>query len=49
MVEINENLEKEEVGSLGFLLRDYAPRVKMTKDKVCFPAGILLWSKERLK
>ncbi|XP_005049244.1 PREDICTED: CASP8 and FADD-like apoptosis regulator [Ficedula albicollis] len=33
MVEINENLEKEEVGSLGFLLRDYAPRMKMAKDK----------------
>lgn len=37
MVEINENLEKEEVSSLGFLLRDYAPRMKMAKDKVmCF-------------
>ncbi|XP_063018473.1 CASP8 and FADD-like apoptosis regulator [Melospiza melodia melodia] len=33
MVEINENLEKDEVGSLGFLLRDYAPRMKMVKDK----------------
>ncbi|XP_009682558.2 CASP8 and FADD-like apoptosis regulator isoform X1 [Struthio camelus] len=33
MVEINENLEKEEVNSLVFLLRDYAPRMKMTKDK----------------
>ncbi|NXQ30957.1 CFLAR regulator, partial [Alaudala cheleensis] len=33
MVEINENLEKNEVGSLGFLLRDYAPRMKMAKDK----------------
>ncbi|NWX58746.1 CFLAR regulator, partial [Promerops cafer] len=33
MVEINENLEKGEVGSLGFLLRDYAPRLKMAKDK----------------
>ncbi|XP_009282935.1 PREDICTED: CASP8 and FADD-like apoptosis regulator isoform X2 [Aptenodytes forsteri] len=33
MVEINENLEKEEVSSLGFLLRDYAPRMKMAKDK----------------
>ncbi|XP_025963953.1 CASP8 and FADD-like apoptosis regulator [Dromaius novaehollandiae] len=33
MVEINENLEKEEVGSLLFLLRDYAPRMKMAKDK----------------
>ncbi|NWZ89961.1 CFLAR regulator, partial [Nesospiza acunhae] len=33
MVEINENLEKEEVGSLSFLLRDYAPRMKMAKDK----------------
>ncbi|NWX32097.1 CFLAR regulator, partial [Notiomystis cincta] len=33
MVEINENLEKEEVGSLGFLLRDYAPRMKVAKDK----------------
>ncbi|XP_008494158.2 CASP8 and FADD-like apoptosis regulator isoform X1 [Calypte anna] len=33
MVEINENLEKDEVGSLVFLLRDYAPRVKMAKDK----------------
>ncbi|KAM9548252.1 CASP8 and FADD-like apoptosis regulator isoform 1-T2 [Guaruba guarouba] len=33
MVEINENLEKEEVGSLIFLLRDYAPRMKMAKDK----------------
>ncbi|KAM6132124.1 LOW QUALITY PROTEIN: CASP8 and FADD-like apoptosis regulator [Phoenicopterus ruber ruber] len=32
MVEINENLEKEEVGS-RFLLRDYAPRMKMAKDK----------------
>lgn len=49
MVEINENLEKDEVGSLGFLLRDYAPRMKMAKDKVCFPAGILLWSKKTLK
>ncbi|XP_035187953.1 CASP8 and FADD-like apoptosis regulator isoform X1 [Oxyura jamaicensis] len=33
MVEINENLEKEEVGSLVFLLRDYAPRMKLAKDK----------------
>uniref|UniRef100_A0A663LYD2 CASP8 and FADD-like apoptosis regulator n=1 Tax=Athene cunicularia TaxID=194338 RepID=A0A663LYD2_ATHCN len=33
MVEINENLEKEEVSSLVFLLRDYAPRMKMVKDK----------------
>ncbi|XP_072731044.1 CASP8 and FADD-like apoptosis regulator isoform X4 [Ciconia boyciana] len=33
MVEINENLEKEEVSSLVFLLRDYAPRMKMAKDK----------------
>ncbi|NWU41568.1 CFLAR regulator, partial [Hylia prasina] len=33
MVEINENLEKDEVGSLGFLLRDYAPRMKMAKAK----------------
>ncbi|KFQ39443.1 CASP8 and FADD-like apoptosis regulator, partial [Mesitornis unicolor] len=33
MVEISENLEKEEVGSLVFLLRDYAPRMKMAKDK----------------
>ncbi|NXS28735.1 CFLAR regulator, partial [Pomatostomus ruficeps] len=33
MVEINENLEKDEVDSLGFLLRDYAPRMKMAKDK----------------
>lgn len=33
MVEINENLEKEEVRSLVFLLRDYAPRMKMAKDK----------------
>ncbi|NWZ61387.1 CFLAR regulator, partial [Acrocephalus arundinaceus] len=33
MVEINENLEKDEVGSLGFLLRDYTPRMKMAKDK----------------
>ncbi|NWY33777.1 CFLAR regulator, partial [Pheucticus melanocephalus] len=33
MVEINENLEKDEVGSLSFLLRDYAPRMKMAKDK----------------
>ncbi|XP_065606600.1 CASP8 and FADD-like apoptosis regulator [Cyrtonyx montezumae] len=33
MVEINENLEKEEVSSLVFLLRDYAPRIKMAKDK----------------
>ncbi|NXS03196.1 CFLAR regulator, partial [Oxylabes madagascariensis] len=33
MVEINENLEKDEVGSLGFLLRDYSPRMKMAKDK----------------
>ncbi|NXT60619.1 CFLAR regulator, partial [Chaetops frenatus] len=33
MVEINENLEKDEVSSLGFLLRDYAPRMKMAKDK----------------
>ncbi|NXE45632.1 CFLAR regulator, partial [Casuarius casuarius] len=34
MVEINENLEKEEAGSLLFLLRDYAPRMKMAKDKL---------------
>ncbi|NXP28887.1 CFLAR regulator, partial [Scytalopus superciliaris] len=33
MVEINENLEKEEVNSLVFLLRDYTPRMKMAKDK----------------
>lgn len=33
MVEINENLEKEEVGSLVFLLRDYVPRMKLAKDK----------------
>ncbi|NXY14505.1 CFLAR regulator, partial [Atrichornis clamosus] len=33
MAEINENLEKEEVSSLVFLLRDYAPRMKMVKDK----------------
>ncbi|NXA77352.1 CFLAR regulator, partial [Thryothorus ludovicianus] len=33
MVEISENLEKDEVSSLGFLLRDYAPRMKMAKDK----------------
>ncbi|NXK16336.1 CFLAR regulator, partial [Arenaria interpres] len=33
MVELNENLEKEEVNSLVFLLRDYAPRMKMAKDK----------------
>ncbi|NXT82853.1 CFLAR regulator, partial [Zapornia atra] len=33
MVEINENLEKEEVSSLVFLLRDYIPRMKMAKDK----------------
>uniref|UniRef100_A0A669Q517 CASP8 and FADD-like apoptosis regulator n=1 Tax=Phasianus colchicus TaxID=9054 RepID=A0A669Q517_PHACC len=33
MVEINENLEKEEVSSLVFLLRDFAPRMKMSKDK----------------
>ncbi|XP_009641851.1 CASP8 and FADD-like apoptosis regulator isoform X1 [Egretta garzetta] len=33
MVEINENLEKEEVNSLIFLLRDCAPRMKMAKDK----------------
>ncbi|NWT96759.1 CFLAR regulator, partial [Urocynchramus pylzowi] len=33
MVEINENLEKDEIASLGFLLRDYAPRMKMAKDK----------------
>ncbi|NWR72378.1 CFLAR regulator, partial [Centropus unirufus] len=33
MVEINENLEKEEVSSLIFLLRDYAPRMKIAKDK----------------
>ncbi|NWR53718.1 CFLAR regulator, partial [Regulus satrapa] len=33
MVEINENLAKDEVGSLGFLLRDYAPRMKTAKDK----------------
>lgn len=39
MVEINENLEKEEVSSLVFLLRDVAPRMKMAKDKV-----ILLFS-----
>lgn len=48
MVEMNENLEKEEVGSLAFLLRDYAPRMKMAKDKVCPSAG-LLWSNERLE
>ncbi|XP_009876193.1 PREDICTED: CASP8 and FADD-like apoptosis regulator [Apaloderma vittatum] len=33
MVEIFENLEREEVSSLRFLLRDYAPRMKMAKDK----------------
>ncbi|XP_030341503.1 CASP8 and FADD-like apoptosis regulator [Strigops habroptila] len=33
MVEINENLEKEEVSSLVFLLRDYTARMKMAKDK----------------
>ncbi|NXS85891.1 CFLAR regulator, partial [Erpornis zantholeuca] len=33
MVEINENLEKGEVGSLRFLFRDYAPHMKMAKDK----------------
>ncbi|KAM6307190.1 CASP8 and FADD-like apoptosis regulator [Aegotheles albertisi] len=33
MVEINENLEKEEVRSLVFLLRDHTPRMKMAKDK----------------
>ncbi|NWI16071.1 CFLAR regulator, partial [Crypturellus soui] len=33
MAEINENLEKEEVDSLVFLLRDYLPRMKMGKDK----------------
>ncbi|KAM8806551.1 CASP8 and FADD-like apoptosis regulator [Eudromia elegans] len=33
MAEINENLEKEEVDSLVFLLRDYVPRMKMGKDK----------------
>ncbi|XP_010076877.1 PREDICTED: CASP8 and FADD-like apoptosis regulator [Pterocles gutturalis] len=33
MVEINENLEKEEVCSLVFLLRDYAPRMKTAKNK----------------
>ncbi|NWR60492.1 CFLAR regulator, partial [Bucorvus abyssinicus] len=33
MVEINENLEKEEVNSLIFLLGDYTPRMKMAKDK----------------
>lgn len=47
MVEINENLEKEEVNSLIFLLGDYIPRMKMTKHKVCFSAG--LWSNERLR
>jgi len=49
MVEVNENLEKEEVGSLVFLLRDYAPHMKMAKDKVCLSAALLLWSNERLK
>lgn len=34
MVEISENLEKDEVSSLVFLLRDFAPRMKMAKDKV---------------
>ncbi|XP_010144488.1 PREDICTED: CASP8 and FADD-like apoptosis regulator [Buceros rhinoceros silvestris] len=33
MVEINENLEKEEVNSLIFLLGDYIPRMKMAKHK----------------
>uniref|UniRef100_A0A8C6ZGC1 CASP8 and FADD-like apoptosis regulator n=1 Tax=Nothoprocta perdicaria TaxID=30464 RepID=A0A8C6ZGC1_NOTPE len=33
MAEINENLEKEEVDSLVFLLRDYVPHMKMGKDK----------------
>ncbi|NXW57948.1 CFLAR regulator, partial [Eurystomus gularis] len=33
MVELNDDLEKEEVGSLVFLLRDYTRRVKMAKDK----------------
>ncbi|KAK4817330.1 hypothetical protein QYF61_010233 [Mycteria americana] len=42
MVEINENLEKEEVSSLVFLLRDYAPRMKMAKDKVAKKANGVL-------
>uniref|UniRef100_A0A452IJ94 Uncharacterized protein n=1 Tax=Gopherus agassizii TaxID=38772 RepID=A0A452IJ94_9SAUR len=33
MVEINEELDKKEVGSLTFLLKDYVPRMKMAKDK----------------
>ncbi|NXS11728.1 CFLAR regulator, partial [Neodrepanis coruscans] len=33
LVEINENLEREEVSSLVFLLRDHVPRIKMAKDK----------------
>ncbi|XP_075790415.1 CASP8 and FADD-like apoptosis regulator [Pelodiscus sinensis] len=33
MVEINEELDKQEVSSLLFLLKDYVPRMKMTKDK----------------
>ncbi|XP_065418154.1 CASP8 and FADD-like apoptosis regulator isoform X4 [Chrysemys picta bellii] len=34
MVEINEELDKKEVGSLIFLLKDYVPRMKMAKDKI---------------
>ncbi|NXI50836.1 CFLAR regulator, partial [Chloroceryle aenea] len=33
MAELSEDLEKEEVGSLVFLLRDYTSRMKMAKDK----------------
>lgn len=49
MVEINENLEKEEVNSLIFLLGDYIPRMKMAKHKVCFSALIAPKKKTRLK
>lgn len=34
MVEINEDLKKDDVRSLIFLLGDYTSRMKMTKDKV---------------
>ncbi|XP_019378753.1 PREDICTED: CASP8 and FADD-like apoptosis regulator isoform X1 [Gavialis gangeticus] len=33
MVELNEQLDKKEVNSLIFLLKDYVPRMKMAKDK----------------
>lgn len=49
MVEINENLEKEEVSSLAFLLKDFTPRMKMAKDKVITFFLIISSRAKRLK